>query len=478
MANTIWKPHPRQEEALKRIEFEILYGGARGGGKTDAGLVWLTDHINNPRYRALVIRKNADDLSDWVDRATRMYSLLGAKVAYRPAEITFPSGATIKTGHLKDDQAYTKYQGHEYQCILIEELTQVPDEKRYLQLLASCRSTVQGIKPQVFCTTNPGGVGHGWVKARFIDPVPPERAYRDPTSNRSRIYIPARIDDNPTLLTADPDYINFLESLKNTDTELWKAWRLGDWNTFAGQYFKEFRRDLHVCKPFIPKPELTFVGGMDWGRTAPFAFHASAVIPQKYEGVSFNRVITFLEAYGTEKTPKEWAEIIQAKLAEFGLSVDNLKWIQADPAMFTKGNDGSISISDQFVNAHHDFYKIKPGSNDRVGGWELLHNWLSLAPDGLPYWLITENCINLIRTLPELIHDELKVEDVDTHGEDHSPDAIRYQFKALQWIDAKVGGVHPKNLTRNVKLIKSPLMSLDLGAFEKSTKTGRDYREI
>jgi len=82
-----------------------------------------------------------------------MYSLLGAKIAYRPAEITFPSGATIKTGHLKDDQAYTKYQGHEYQRMLIEELTQVPDEKRYLQLLASCRSTVEGIKPQVFNTT-------------------------------------------------------------------------------------------------------------------------------------------------------------------------------------------------------------------------------------------------------------------------------------------------------------------------------------
>ncbi len=478
MPNTIWKPHPRQEEALKRIEFEVLYGGARGGGKTDAGLVWLTDYIESPRYRALVIRKNADDLSDWVDRATRMYSLLGAKVAYRPAEITFPSGATIKTGHLKDDQAYTKYQGHEYQRILIEELTQVPDEKRYLQLLASCRSTVPDIKPQVFCTTNPGGIGHGWVKRRFIDPITPNTRFVDSTSGRSRIYIPARIDDNPTLLLADPDYIHFLDALKDTDTELWKAWRLGDWDTFAGQYFKEFRRDLHVCKPFTPKPELTFVGGMDWGRTNPFSFHASVVIPQKYEGINFNRVITFCEVYGVEKTPKEWAEIIQAKLKEFGLSVDNLRWIQADPAMFTKGNDGSISIADQFVNAHHDYYKIKPASNDRVGGWELLHNWLSIAPDGIPYWMMTENNTNLIRTLPELVHDETKVEDVDTSGEDHAPDDQRYQFKSLQWIDAKVGGVHPRKQTRNVKLIKSPIMAIDLSAFEKESKKTADWKVV
>src|ERR1035437_7430661 len=133
-----WRPNSKpQELALKKRCFEILYGGARGGGKTDAGLAWLLKEIDKPNYRALIIRKNADDLTDWVDRAYKMYARYGAKIAYRPAVITFPSGAVFRTGHLKDDQAYTKYQGHEYERILIEELTQIPTEKRYMQLISS-----------------------------------------------------------------------------------------------------------------------------------------------------------------------------------------------------------------------------------------------------------------------------------------------------------------------------------------------------
>lgn len=440
-----WHPHPRQEEALRRIEFEILYGGARGGGKTDAGLVWLTDYIDNPRYRALVIRKNADDLSDWVDRAYRFYRGFGAKIAYRPAEITFPSGAKIKTGHLKDDQAYTKYQGHEYQRELIEELTQIPEEKRYLQLLSSCRSTVPEIRSQVFATTNPGGVGHGWVKRRFVDPSPPNVPFRDPETGRTRIFIPAKVDDNPTLTANDPDYVHFLDGLRSTDVELWKAWRLGDWATFAGQFFKEWRTDLHTCPPFIPKLGITLIGGMDWGRTKPFSFHLSCLLLKSFENLEsheitkFWRVFTFYEAYGTDRTPKEWALLIREQLwKRYRITPQMIKSIQGDPAMFTKGQDNSIAISDQFKE---NGIRIMRGSNDRVGGWENMHKWLSLAPDGLPYWIISENCNNLIRTLPELIHDDNHVEDVDTEGEDHAGDDCRYMLKRLKWIDGRVGGV-------------------------------------
>jgi hypothetical protein len=234
----VWRPHPGpQEMALRRNEYEILYGGARGGGKTDAGIVWLTDHVDNPDYRALVIRKNADDLSDWVDRAHKMYASFDVSVAYRPPIFRFPSGAVIRSGHLKDDQAYTKYQGHEYHRMLIEELTQIPDEKRYLELIASCRSTKGNIKPQIFATTNPGGKGHGWVKRRFIDTANMRyypyvdidgnkkqgmigEVYKDPNTGLKRIFVPAKIDDNPTLLRKDPDYIHQLEGLKAVDIQL------------------------------------------------------------------------------------------------------------------------------------------------------------------------------------------------------------------------------------------------------------------
>lgn len=431
-----WRPFPKQEIALQRPEYEILFGGSRGPGKTETGLVWLTEHLDHPRFRALVIRKNSDDLSDWLDRANRMFSGFGVSIAYKPAILRFPSGAIIRTGHLKDDQAYTKYQGHEYQRILIEELTQIPDEKRYLQLIASCRTTVGDITPQVFCTTNPGGVGHQWVKARFVDPSPPITPFGD--TGRRRIYIPATIDDNPELTTKDPHYVKTLDALRETDEELWKAWRLGSWDTFAGQFFKEFRRDLHTCPPFVPKKGLTIVGGMDWGRTAPFAFLLGALQTKEMEGKVYYRLFIFMEVYGTDKNPKEWADIIKTKLRGFDLSTKDIRWIRGDPAMFTKGADNSMSIADQFLR---EGIRIQPASNDRIGGWSVVHNWLSLAPDNNPYLIIGENCNNTIRTLPSLIHDENRVEDVDTTGEDHTGDSLRYMVKHLKWVDGRVGGV-------------------------------------
>lgn len=242
---TIWKPHDgAQTEALSRSEWEILYGGSRGGGKTDAGIVWIAEPVKHPKYRGLVIRKNATDLGDWLDRAELMYKSLGGKRVGTKfgIEFHFPSGAKIRTGHLKDESAYNKYQGHEYQRILIEELTLIPSEELYLKLVSSCRSTVDGAKPQVFCTANPGEVGHVWVKERFVDigepgkPVP----FKDEESGftKWRIYIPATIEDNPTLLEKDPGYLAWLNSLP---LALKRAWRYGDWSVYdiRGAYYND-----------------------------------------------------------------------------------------------------------------------------------------------------------------------------------------------------------------------------------------------
>jgi hypothetical protein len=475
-----WYPNPGpQTKALQSRAFETLYGGARGGGKTDAGLVWMLKEIKNPNFRGLVIRRNADDLSDWVDRATKLYTGYGADFAYKPAVIKFPSGAIIRSGHLKDEQAYTKYQGHEYQRMLIEELTQIPDEKRYLQLVASCRSTVPNLDARVFATTNPGGLGHQWVRGRFIDPSPPGIKFLDPVTGRSRIFIPAKVEDTPQLVKNDPGYINFLEGLKSTDVELWKAWRLGDWDTFAGQFFKEFKRDLHVCKPFIPSKQNVLVGGLDWGYNAPFCFSVSEVSRIVLtNGMKFYRVKTFLECYGTGKIPKEWVDIIKERLKFFNLTLENIAWIQADPAIFNKGTDGSVSIRDQFIKADDRFYNIKQGSNDRIAGWAQMHNWLSIAPDGLPYWQISENCINGIKEIGSAVYDENKTEDLEAEF-DHFLDQERYKLKALKWLDAgKVGGVSQGGKTQT-KILKTPQfigekqLSINLNSFaDPKTNSG------
>lgn len=262
----IWQAQPKQEQALVSDEGEILYGGARGGGKTDAGQAWLLYDHEHPRYRALVIRRNADDLKDWTDRAHKMYAPTGAKFIGSPVSIFFPNGGIIRTGHLNDEEAYTKYQGHEYQKILLEELSQIPREKDYLKLLGSCRSTVPDIKPQVFATTNPDDPGIEWIRARWKIPETPDfdMVYRSSIDimvdgrkfTRRLIFIPAKLEDNPILMQADPDYVAYLESLKAIDPDLYEAWRKGNWKGFGteGSYYRTQIADAEAKKRITNVP--------------------------------------------------------------------------------------------------------------------------------------------------------------------------------------------------------------------------------
>lgn len=463
-----WKPFPgMQTWVLQSTAFETLAGGARGPGKTDAGVIWLAKPylLDSVRARALVIRKNADDLADWLDRARFYYKGYGGVVTGKPGVVRFPSGYIIRTGHLKDENAFTKYQGQEYQRILIEELTQIPRETDYLKLIASCRSTVDGIDPRILATTNPGGIGHVWVKKRFVDPSPPNTKFIGKDTERTRIFIPGRVEDNPELMEKDPNYIKFLDGLKETDVELWKAWRLGDWDTFAGQFFREFRRDLHVIPAFTPKADLNLISGLDWGRTDAFAFYPSVVATVKYTGpdktnpldvkirdYTFNRVFTFQEVWGHDASPKDWGEIIVKKI-----NLDKLLWAACDNMIFNLQNDNSASIADQFYDFDSRFRgKLKAASKHRVARWETMRKWLSIAPDGRPYWLMTDNCINLIRILPELVHDDINVEDIDQAGEDDPADSTGYMLQDVKFIDARLGAVnHTDLLQSKVEHIKA-----------------------
>jgi len=244
----IWKPQSKQVLALERPEFEILYGGARGGGKTDAGMAWMcfsydengTPVYMHPKYRGLVIRQQSKDLTDWVERAKWMYRATGAEFTGNPVQIKFPSGAIIRTGHLNDTDAYQQYQGHEYQRELIEELTQIPSEVSYAKLLSSCRSTIPELKPQFFGTTNPGDVGHDWVKKRWrIPDFVTEPVIITPTEFGDRVFVHATVYDNEVLNTTDPNYRKQLEAIP--DENLKRAWLLGEWGNpiIPGSVYKD-----------------------------------------------------------------------------------------------------------------------------------------------------------------------------------------------------------------------------------------------
>ena len=425
MNEVIFKPHEGAQTLSLSISdtYETLYGGARGGGKTMCGLAWLLRGTENPKYRALVIRRNAEDLADWVDRARAMYP--HAKVTGKPATITFPSGAVIRCGHLKDENAYEKYQGHEYHRIVIEELTQIPNEESYLKLVSSCRSTVEGLSPRVFCTANPGGKGHQWVKNRFIDGHTAMKSFKDTESGRKRIYIPATIDDNPTLVNHDPDYVKYLESLPEP---LRSAWRFGDWDVFAGQYFIEWNPNVHV----IDEQKAIELGyedslnrrymGIDWGFANPFCALWCQVTHK-------NTVFFYDELYGTERHPVQWAEMIWAKSKN-----QEINQIFGDPSMWARNpmswkNPSTQSYTDKSIADAFTTYlpNLVPANNSRIIGWQNMSQMMHFNKKTLPkFFIIKGKCPNLERTLPNMVRDDKNPEDLDTTTEDHAVDACRY----------------------------------------------------
>jgi phage terminase large subunit len=418
-ATEIWKPNPGPQERVLRLRgfYEILFGGARGGGKSEGGLIWMGPILppnRHRRFKGLVIRKNSTDLADWIDRADAMWGPFGIKKRGNPPTFHFTEfGGKVRTGHLKDESAYTKYQGTENHKVLIEELTQIATLSRYEKLISCCRSTVPDLEPCILATCNPGGIGHSWVKERFVEPAPHGTPFQDPVSKRWRIFIRSLIDDNPVLLQSDPAYAAFLESLPEA---LRRAWRFGDWDSFEGQYFPEFRRDTHTCRPFEPPAHWPRYRAIDWGYFPdPWVCLWFAVDEQGHEYL-------YREAHGWRMTPEEVAHRI-LHLSEkdgktFGPTV-------ADPSMWAR-KDG-VSSAEKMILAG---LVVDQAVNDRVEGWMRCHEYLGIDPrNGKPWVTIFDTCTQTIKAFPLVVHDEGIPADAAENTEiDHWPDAFRYHF--------------------------------------------------
>jgi len=410
-----WKAQPKQEIALQSNEDEILYGGARGGGKTDAGQAWLLYDIDKPRYRALVIRRNATDLDDWIDRAKHMFA--PANGVYTGDTFTFPSGAKVRTGHLKDDNAYSKYQGHEYQKLLLEEITHIASESNYEKLLGSVRSTIPEIKPQVFATTNPDGPGYKWVKKRWNIPDTPTDAvrYKDEKTGRTRIFIPSRVQDNPTLMNTDPGYIKYLESIQ--DDDLRDAWLNGSWNgiTLKGAYYRQQLQKARAegrignvpHEPMLPVYTWWDLGMGDSTCIGFFQFVGTEIRMIDYfeasgEGLNYYANVlkakgyTYADHYaphdievrelGTGKSRKEIA-------LNYGISFLVTPNLPIDDGInATRIRFSRLWIDETKCEAFIDAIgQYQKEWNDKMGDYKLrpLHDWTSHAADMLRYMSVT-----------------------------------------------------------------------------------------
>ena len=227
----VWRPQPRQAEFMSRPEPEALYGGAAGGGKSDALVIEALRQVHIPHYRALILRKTYPQLSDLVDKSQVYYHRAFPQAQYNATAHVwnFPSGAKIYFGSMQYTKDRTNYQGKAFDFIGFDELTHFEWEE-YSYMMSRNRPTGPGTRVYMRATTNPGGIGHGWVKARFITPAPPgtpiteEYTVKLPDGTeqklqRARVFIPSSIFDNPALLQNDPGYLASLAAMPEAEKQ-------------------------------------------------------------------------------------------------------------------------------------------------------------------------------------------------------------------------------------------------------------------
>ena len=432
----IWQPQPGPQMALLTCPvFEVFFGGARGGGKSDGMLGDWVSHASQYGEAAsgLMVRRELTQLYDLIERSRQLYTPLRAKLTDNVWR--FPNGARLRFAYLERDADADAYQGHSYTRVYAEELGTFPNAAPIKKLMATLRSS-RGVRVGFRATGNPGGPGHQWVKARYIDPAPMGyQVITDPDTGLERVYIPSRLADNRLLTEADPNYVGRLKA--SGSAELVRAWLEGDWNVVSGAYFAEFEMAKHVVKPCELPDYWPRIRAMDWGSARPFCVLWMAVSDGTLEQFPRGALVVYREWYGWNGTPNEGCKMNAAdvgrKIRDFDEADLPAKIADEvlDPAGFAR--DGGPSIAERMD------LNWRPADNARVarggamGGWDQLRERLQ-GIDGRPMLYLFSTCVHTIRTLPALQHDGHRAEDVDTNGEDHAADALRYGCMSRPWV--------------------------------------------
>jgi len=379
---------------------------------------WLQDVDKyGEAWQGIFIRRTYDDLRHAIKRSQQVFGATGdCMYKVTAKEWQWENGATLRFVYLDSSQDASRFQGHEFVWIAFDEIGQWSDDAGYLMLTACLRSSHDVPTKRIRATANPGGPGHHWVKARFIDYAPDGyKPFDDPETNITRMFIPSKVSDNKILLEKDPDYADRLKGVGSP--ELVRAWLEGDWTAITGAYFSEFSTKRHVRRPFKIPPHWLKFRAFDWGSAAPFACLWFAVSDGTIEGLGKGTLVVYREWYGASG-PNKGLRMRQEDVARGIIEREErgeiITYSVADPAMFKE--EGGPSIAEVFYREGVNFRRA---DNARIVGWNNIRSRLIGDDDGYPGLVFFSTCTNCIRTVPALQHDLKKQEDIDTTGDDH-----------------------------------------------------------
>lgn len=398
----------KQQKFINATATEVLFGGAAGGGKSYGQIVdALLFALKYPGSKQLILRRTFSELEKSIIRTSLMlypkeiYSFNSSSHTGR-----FTNGSYIDFGYCASENDVNQYQSAEYDVIRFDELTHFT-EFQYVYLISRIRGS-NGFPKQIKCSTNPGSVGHQWVKARFVDPAPLNTEFRG-KDGLTKIFIPSLLNDNTFLMTSDPSYRARLEALPERDR---KALLYGDWNIFDGQYFPEFSRDVHVSRPFeIPR---------EWRRYRAFDY-------------GLDRLACYWIAVDSTRTVYVYKELCESdlpistaceKIIETNGS-DDIYLTLAPPDMWSRSQEtgrSKASIFDEYG------VTVTKSNNNREAGWLAIKELLKIDNNGHSRLVIFDTCTELIKCLPALQIDPKKPTDCSTEPHDitHAPDGLRY----------------------------------------------------
>lgn len=425
MANktlTMPEPNEKQRIALGEKHRYVAYGGARGGGKSwfvrwKATLLCL----KYPGIKVLITRKTYRELLN--NHIVPLIVLLNGIAKYNKSDkrFTFPNGSTIWFGYCSNDADLGQYQGAEYDVWFADEAGQFPEN--WITSIDACVRGANDFPKRTYFTLNPGGPSHGYFKRLFVD-----RRYTEEEHPEDYAFIQAKVHDNKALMDMQPEYLRSLEKLP---PKIRQAWLEGSWDVYEGQFFEDFqdreehyldRQWTHVIEPFEIPDGWKIYRSFDWGYNKPFSCGWWAV---DYDGV----VYRILELYGCTKTPNEGVKWTPPRVfAEIHKIETEHRWLAgkkiigiADPAIW----DAEFGESIADVAARNQVF-FNPGDHKRIPGWMQVHYRFQFDDNGFPQMYVFRNCKAFIRTIPLLQYDDHKPEDLDTEGEDHVADEVRY----------------------------------------------------